>query len=322
MAHEIEKMMYVGRTPWHGLGTSLDSPPTMHEAIELAGLDWAVETRPLHYRTGAGSAASSSHVAVVRVTDDRELGVVGPNWTPLQNRDAFTFFQPFLDAGEVTLETAGSLRGGSRVWVLARIQRDPIEVVKGDAVLSYLLLANGHDGSLAVSVGFTPIRVVCANTLAVSLAHRGARLLRAYHNKNVKEAVDAIEETVDVLHQTFVATAEQYRELARHQISEAELKTYVQRVFVPRKKQQELNDELANLGLRTYDKIVPLFEKGHGNDLPGVKGTWWGAYNAVTEYLNHERGRSQDGRVDSLWFGPNAADNHLALRTALEMAPA
>src|SRR5262249_27318291 len=148
-------------------------------SFKQAGLDWEVELFPLFTATGQ----QVTHKAVKRSTDGKVLGVVGPRWQPLQNKDAFNWFDPFLAAGQATLEAAGSLAGGTRVWVLAKLNRDPIVVVPGDEVTKYLLLSNGHDGSLAVRCGFTPIRVVCNNTLQMAHNDRvGSQLIRFTHS--------------------------------------------------------------------------------------------------------------------------------------------
>jgi phage/plasmid-like protein (TIGR03299 family) len=165
MAHEVESMMYVGQAPWHGLGVPLQNPPTIEEAIRLAGLDWTVSTKPVALIDGG--IPVPSHRAVVRDSDGRILGMVGKDWRPLQNRPAFEWFNPILASGAATLETAGSLRDGARVFILAKIGADP---VPDDGVALDDLLSNGHDGTLAARVGFTDTRVVCANTLAAAHA--------------------------------------------------------------------------------------------------------------------------------------------------------
>src|SRR5207248_9676074 len=135
----------------------------------------------------ADTQAKVEHQAVRRKSDNRILGVVGPKYHVLQNRAAFQWFQPFLDAKEAALHTAGSLCEGCRVWVLANLNRDPLVIAPGDEVEKFILLSHGHDGSLAVRVGFTPIRVVCANTLA--LAHRAdaSKLIRLKTSKDLHE---------------------------------------------------------------------------------------------------------------------------------------
>lgn len=125
MAHLVENMLAVGKAPWHGLGTLLDNPPTVEAAISLAGLDWRVVLEPLQL-TSDGRPAPAH--ATVRDTDRRILGVVGPQYRPLQNEEAFAWFQPFLDLGEASIESAGSLAHGKRVWVLAKLSQAPLEV--------------------------------------------------------------------------------------------------------------------------------------------------------------------------------------------------
>jgi phage/plasmid-like protein (TIGR03299 family) len=154
MGHEIEiidgkaSFFAVGETPWHGLGTRLEAPPTTAEAIRLAGLDWEVLLKPLCVaETGQEVPAR----ATVRQSDGKILGVVGPEYQPLQNREAFGFFDPFVTAGEATLETAGSLREGKRVFVLARIRRDPISIVdRADDTIARYASALGRSDPLAL----------------------------------------------------------------------------------------------------------------------------------------------------------------------------
>ena len=163
MAHEVETMAFAGATPWHGLGTTLTEADLYDwpKACDKAGLAWDVELVPL---MTADTQAQVDHRAVRRKSDGRILGTVGPRFTVLQNKDAFAWFQPFLDAKEAALHTAGSLRQGSRVWVLAKLNRDPLIVAAGDEVEKFILLSHGHDGSLAVRVGFTPIGGLCEHS--------------------------------------------------------------------------------------------------------------------------------------------------------------
>src|SRR5262245_46106083 len=144
MAHMVESMAYFGGVPWHRLGTTLEENDLYDwpSASRKAGLDWEVELVPL---VTGDTQAPVDHRAVRRQTDGRILGVVGPRYAPLQNRDAFAWFQPFLDAREASLHTAGSLRNGGRIWVLAKLNRDPLVIAAGDEAEKYLLLSHGHD---------------------------------------------------------------------------------------------------------------------------------------------------------------------------------
>lgn len=314
MAHEIDSIAYFGAKPWHGLGTVLEEADCYDwpAAARKAGLDWQVELVPLQT---ADTNVAVEHRGVRRSTDGRVLGVVGPRFAPLQNTDAFAWFQPFLDAKEARLETAGALRGGSRVWVLAKLNLTPIEIAKDDVVEKFLLLSHGHDGSLAVRVGFTPIRVLCSNTMAQAHAADASKLIRLRHSKSLVTSLANIREVMNLANQEFEATAEQYRLLARRDINQADLRKYVRRVL-------KVDDgEVASARLANQiDRIIGLAEAGRGNDLPAVRGTWWAAYNGVSEWLGYARGRSQATRLDSLWFGDGAAVNKTALQVALEMA--
>jgi phage/plasmid-like protein (TIGR03299 family) len=380
MSHDIEKMMFVGETPWHGLGTPVSEAITTAEAIKAAGLDWTVGLRNLQTMPEAGALMAaptcnrcgepeSAHRelpedeaedndattracpgpysgswlvpegprvvaarATVRNSDGRILGIVGPIYKPLQNAEAFAFFDRFIAAGEARYHTAGSLREGARVWILAQIAIDPIEVVPGDLVHRFLLLSNAHDGSMLVRCGFTDIRVVCANTLAQAHGDGASKLLRIRHTGDVAEALQDLHEVIDLANRGFRATLEQYQAMARKGISEADLDRYVKLVFRrgpggddngggegggfegPREDGPIAPaPETGDAGKLILPKVKELFEKGRGTEIKGVRGTVWGAYNAVTEYLSYQRGRSADRRLDNLWFGDSVKISQRAL---------
>ncbi|MBY0459260.1 MAG: DUF932 domain-containing protein [Gemmataceae bacterium] len=314
MPHEVETMAYFGKTPWHGLGTVLGAADCYDwpAACEKAGLAWDVELAPL---VAADTHAPVEHRAVRRTSDRKVLGVVGPRYSPLQNRDAFRWFEPFLAAREARLETAGSLRGGARVWVLAKLARDPLVIAKGDEVEKYILLSHGHDGSLAVRCGFCPIRVVCANTLALAHGSDASKLIRVRHRGDVTESLAAIREVMNLADAEFTATAEQYRLLAHKPVSHTDLRRYVKRVL---KVDEDEVPSARTAGV--IERVIELAETGRGNTLPSVRGTWWTAYQGLSEYVGYVRGRSQATRLDSLWFGEGACLNKLAFQVALDMA--
>lgn len=322
MAHEIENenVFTVGTPAWHRLGVVLENPPTVEEGIVAAGLNWEVSKEPIY--TG-NQVKLESHVAITRSSDQKVLGVLGADYTPVQNLEAFQWFQPWLDSGDVTLESAGSLFGGKRIWVLGKVKIDPSEVVPGDEVESYILLSNSHDGSMAVRAGFTPVRVVCHNTLSAAHRRGDSRLLRVVHRGNVKDTLTKIQEVMDLHRKDFVASAEQYKILASRQINEEDFRAYVRKVFDTENRDFET---LKALIVDTTDKrqmenkLLPLFEDGIGSDLPGVRGTLWGAYNAVTEFLTHHRGRNLDNRFNALWFGESVKINQRALAEAVALA--
>lgn len=321
MLYQKDTMFSVRETPWHGLGTVLGAAPSVSEAIKTAGLDWTVETRPVYDATGKVMPA----LAMFRNDDNSVLGVVGPNYSPLQNSEAFDFFQPFLDNGVAELETAGSLQNGRKIWVLAKIKNTTQDVVGGDPVNAYVLLSNSHDGTLAVRTGFTPIRVVCNNTLSAAIRKGRSPMLRIRHVGKVADTLAAVQETMNLATQQFEASIEQYRMLASKPITTADLNEYIKVVFATKSQKEAMENEdmvveELNSGRKVAEEITGFFESGRGNDMPGVRGTYWAAYNAVNEYLNYSSGRSDDTRLASLWFGPNQNRNKEALKVALTMA--
>jgi phage/plasmid-like protein (TIGR03299 family) len=315
MTAAVESMMFVGKTPWHGLGNRLENNPIVKDAIVAAGLDWEVGLKDLFTEDGVGVPARATY----RKTDGSILGVVGPRYTPLQNQDAFDWFQPFLDAGECGLHTAGSLHEGQKVWVLAQLNRDNSEIVPGDDVSKFILLSNSHDGTTAIRVGYTPIRVVCANTLA--MAHSkgaGSQLIRIRHTRSSQKNLDAVRDIMDNINMQFEATAEQFRFLASKQFNQKDIRDYVKVMLdIKGTADSDIKTRTRNI----LDEILATIE-GPKQSAANVRGTWWAAYNGYNEYLNYSKGRTVDNRIDSLWFGTGANDNTKALTTAMEFANA
>ena len=227
MAHQVEKMVFAGSTPWHGLGTQIDGETSFWDAFQQAGLDWQVDTKPLFTADGE----QVSHRAAYRTSDNRILGIVGKRWTPLQNREAFEIFEPLVDSGEMAIHTAGSLRNGERIWVLCQLNQNNSEIVAGDEIAKFVLLSNGHDGKLAVHFGFTPIRVVCANTEALARDCKASKLIRVRHSRFVNQNVQSMRDVMNFANQEFEATAEQYRYLASRSINSDDLDKYIKIVL-------------------------------------------------------------------------------------------
>lgn len=318
MSHKVETMTYHGTTPWHGLGTRLadDELYNTEAGIIRAGLNWSVELEQLQLADGR----AVDRFAVVRSNDRSILGTVGPKYMPLQNVEAFKFFDPFLEAKAAKLHTAGSLDHGRVVWVLCHVSGSQAEVVKGDRVDQFILLSSSHDGSQAVRVGFTPIRVVCANTLAMahSRSDAASKLIRVRHTRSMHDNLEAIRDVMDVARREFAATLEQYRKLACTHINQKDVRKYI-KVILGVKEGLPL-DEIAARTRNTMFALEQLTEKATGSNIPGVAGTWWNTYNAVSEWLSYGRGGNAEKRLNNLWFGSAVDLNQRALATALEMA--
>jgi phage/plasmid-like protein (TIGR03299 family) len=315
MSAAVENMMFVGETPWHGLGNQVEADIGVEDAIVSAGLDWEVGLKDLQTVDGV----PVSHRATYRKTDGSILGVVGPRYTPLQNKDAFDWFQPFLDAGECNLHTAGSLHSGQKVWVLAQLNRDSSEIVPGDDVSKFILLSNSHDGTTAIRVGYTPIRVVCANTMAMAHSKTsGSQLIRIRHTRSSKTNLENVRDIMDNINSQFEATAEQFRFLASKNFNQADINKYVK---VMLNIEGTVDADIKTRTRNIMDEILGRIE-GPKQSATNIRGTWWAAYNGFNEYLNYSKGRTEDNRLDSLWFGANANDNIKALNKAMEFASA
>jgi phage/plasmid-like protein (TIGR03299 family) len=341
MSHEIETMMAVGERPWHKLGTSLATPPaTIQEALEKAGLDWQIRLEKCYLADGTPVDRN----AVVRLND---RNVLGPDWRPIQNAQAFQPFEPFLTTQAATIESAGSLKGGRRVWMLAKLNRPDSVIVPraDDRVAKYLIVAVGHDGTLAFRLGYTPTRVVCWNTLSIALKEGDQTHVRIRHTAGAKDAIEALTTYIAEIDARFETAAEVFRALADKPISAARLRAYIDAVFPPPVKKDldgaQLLTELLNkphtsdlpspfspeggtltaeTKRRVHDDIARLFKFGKGNKVPGVAGTAWAAYNAVTEYNTWERGHSTDNRMNNVWLdqtGPAARALPAAVSTFL-----
>jgi phage/plasmid-like protein (TIGR03299 family) len=313
-------MFSVLETPWHGLGTVLDSPPTVAEALRLARLDWSVYTAPLHVRlqTPEGGMYDSlvASRAVVRDDTHEVIGEVGPGFAPLQNTQALAWFDPWLASGKVTLETAGSLRGGRIVWALARIVSDPIVVKGEDTVNKYVLIAHGHDGKMAVRAGLTPIRVVCRNTLGMAIVtgDKSGAMFRLSHRSGVVERMAEVAQAIGRMDERLNEQGDAYRKMSDTEVTggDERIAEFMGAVY-------RQTPDAVRKG-RRLDQVSELFASGTGQDLAGARGTYWGLWNAVTEFETHHAGRTDEGRVHSTAFGSGRDVIRRGFDVALSMA--
>ena len=317
MSHEItatDGIVYAvgSEKPWHGLGTEVDPNLNAIEVMNAAGLGWNVEKRPVLYSTKDGVSTIPGQVAIVRSDNEDVLGITTNRYSPLTNTEGFSAFQPILDTGLAKIETAGSLKGGKIVWALARMQEEQLTVSEQDKITPYILLSFGHDGLRAIRGGFTPVRVVCWNTLTSAENSASSKLLRVFHRGDVKSHLDKVVEAMDLAMQEFRTTTEQYKKMLNTSISLADIRNYVKVVLDL--EESTTNKRATNL----INKVTALAENGIGSEL--ASGTVWGAYNAITQHLSHEAGRNADNRYASLWFGQGADVNRRAFNEALKLA--
>lgn len=310
---ETDTMFSVKQKPWHGLGTVLENAPTIEEGIKQAGLDWTVSLKNLQTDTGL---QINFRKAVVK-NDDTVLGVVSNGYKPVQNIEAFNFFEPFIENNMATLETAGSLFNGKKVFVLAKINQEDIHVTDEDIVEKYILLSNSHDGSQALRIGYTPIRVVCNNTLSCAISNKESELIRVFHKGNVVQTMTDIRETMDLINQQFIATEEKYKELAKKDINKLDLHNYVKQVFSSKSLEDIINQydekqEIENYRKKLCARVEEIFDLEHVHNA-------WTAYNSVNYYLNHEKGRTLDNRYNLIWFGDSKKLDYKAFNLALNI---
>jgi len=333
MSHGItndDSMMYVGSNgkPWHGLGVRVADGLTTEEAITQSGLGWPVIEVPLFAHVTSSTvnidAADGEplienmvqhlpvkHKAIMRGDTRRILGVVGEDYSPVQNADAFKFFDQFVRDGLAMLETAGSLHKGRTIWILARIGERRI-ITGDDAVQHYLLLSTGHDGRRSVQVQPTTVRVVCANTLARSDAGaRGVKsMIKLSHTSGVHQRLDDLQAALAPVLCDYDLACATMQAMAQQQASSAMLDAYLNSLFpdpAPKIVNGKLQEVSATRAKNVRNEIKALYEgELIGFDALGInsKGSVWTMYNAVTEYVDHQRGRSQDSRLESAWFGP------------------
>jgi len=202
--------------------------------------------------------------------------------------------------------------------VLAQLNRDNSEIVSGDDVCKFILLSNSHNGTTAIRVGYTPIRVVCANTMAMAHNNSASKLIRIRHTRSSQKHLEQVRDIMDNINAEFEATADQFRFLASKSFNQADITRYVKTlVGVEKTPDEDIKTRTRNI----LDDILSRIE-GPKQSAANVRGTWWAAYNGYNEYLNYAKGRTNDNRIDSLWFGQGANDNSKSLNLALEFANA
>ena len=319
MSHEVEmingqaQMAYAGEVPWHGLGTKVASDLAPSQIMQQAGLDWSVEKETM---TTASGTVIEGKKALVRSSDNKVLDVVGDNWNPVQNSEAFEFFSEYCLAGDMEMHTAGSLKGGQMVWALAKV-KESFDILGGDQVDSYLLFSNPHKYGKAIDVRFTPIRVVCNNTLSMSLGQNVANSVSLNHRTAFNP--ESVKETLGIAHEKFAMYKETAQFLASKKFDMNSLIKYYNEVF-PRtyqgKKEVTVKDfsDLTN----NAQKAFSFLETQPGAEFG--EGSWWQALNSVTYLTDHKMGREADSRLTSAWFGANQTRKVKAVEKAVEFA--
>ncbi|MEK6860792.1 MAG: DUF932 domain-containing protein [Nanoarchaeota archaeon] len=291
MPHELSiredgtvEMMYVGETPWTGLGTKLLTPATSKEAIEAAHLNWPIITNPVYRNVSVAQFEQIPNMnAIVRLDTQTVFQVASNKYTPLQNVDAFKFFDAVVGSGQAIYHTAGALFGGRRVWILAKLPGE-LRVTDNDILEKYILLVNSHDGTHALTMKFTPIRVVCNNTLSVAL-HGNSQSFYARHTPSIINRVVEARELLGLSEAYFENFMLGANKLVEKEFTRQDMNKFVFDLFeldVSKTiDEQRKNKEYA------AEKVLDLFSNGRGNNLDGVTNTAWAAWNSVAEYSDY-----------------------------------
>ena len=317
MAHMVETMAYAGELPWHGLGTEVSNDLTPVQMMQKAGVDWKVHEVESFIEFN-GERKKTGQKSLVRETDGRILTNVGEGWNPVQNEAAFEFFSEFVLAGDMEMHTAGSLRDGEYVWALAKV-KESFDIFGEDRVDSYLLFSNPHKYGKSIDVRFTPIRVVCNNTLTLSLNQDSKNGVRLSHRTQFNP--EMVKETLGLAHEKFAKYKEMAEFLGSRKVTAESLIQYYNTVF-PNTSRTEMvkevkqYEDLSRNAKLCYDALEVQ---------PGAEfaaGTWWQAFNSVTFITDHVQGRNTDNRLHSQWFGQNQARKVLAAESAVEFATA
>lgn len=320
MPAEVETAVFALTPAWHGIGVVLEDAPTAEIALEKGGLGWTVSKHNIQANYVSPNEEITAleipdRMAVVRDDTQKVLGVVGPQYTPLQNNEAFEAMATVMEREGIVYESAGVLRNGQQIWLLARCP-ESYEIVKDDKITPYILLTNAHDGSKSVKFLPTNVRVVCANTLALALRKGGAFTVNIRHTARLYERIDNAAKVFDKYRLVNANNVEMLRQLVDKESDDIITEGIINRVL----------DNLIPFPTSGDDKVISDIRIArrleaaqqiranlvNERQLP-IKGTAYALLNAVTEYVdhqaNHQRGPERDRqerKFESLIYGPKA----------------
>ncbi|WP_454867174.1 DUF932 domain-containing protein [Pseudomonas lini] len=321
MAHLIEQMAYVGDAPWHGLGSALSPKQPLEIWQREAGMNWQIQESPVHFKADASGHLGTIHSfpeqkVLYRSDTKAPLSVVSNRYQVVQPREVLEFYRDLTEVSGYELETAGVLKGGRKFWALARTGQ--ATTLKGnDQVNGYLLLATSCDGTLATTATPTTVRVVCNNTLTISL-NGATHAIKVPHSTRFDP--QAVKKQLGIAVSQWDEFMYRMRALADRKIQTKEALGFFMEVLCDTSAQSPIPNVLPNK--RAMEKVQSLYEgRGRGSELESTRGTAWGLLNAVTEYVDHaRRARSSEYRMDSAWFGQGAVIKQKALDAALQLA--
>lgn len=300
MSANVESMFYTRKAPWHGLGTRVEEAPGSREALIYSGLDWNVLQRPVY--AGNEGIPIEGFTANVRETDNRVLGIVSDRYKVVQNRDAFAFTDALLGKG-VRYETAGSLQGGRKVWLLAKLPQRYI--VNGDELAPYLVFSNSHDGSGAIKVAITPVRVVCQNTLNLAI-DTAKRSWSVCHIGDISDKLEEAKNTLLYAEEYMRELGKEFENLHKIKISNDKAEAIVSRLF-------PIESDMSEISKKNYLKQQEdiLFRYQKAPDLVGMDRDGFRLINAVSDFATHAEPIRRTGSYRETLFSKTVDGNPL-----------
>jgi phage/plasmid-like protein (TIGR03299 family) len=323
---ETVEMFSAGREPvWHKLGQRTETAVTSAAAIRMAGLDWQVRQQSIAVLNDDESVDAgipiNTHKAIVRCDNDHVLGIVGRRYTPIQNEEAFEWLDSVVGKRLAIYETAGSLHGGKVVWMMVRLPNELRVEGTDDISHPYLLLCNSHDGTRALRVLNTSVRVVCNNTLTWALRKGEGSGLSIRHTELIRDRIREARNTLGVATRQFEKTQGQMNAMNRRQLSGDDLVKYFEVVWPDN---PEVEDTSRSKAAR--EQMLANFEN-EAQQLAGIRGTAWAAYNSVSQYTDwqrpsrgHSDAQRHHNRLASMWFGSSAVVKRRAWKEAVKVA--
>ena len=304
---------------WHGLGQIVTDYPTSAEAVQFAGLDYTVEKRKLFTFDNENEIANAdteikipeievpNFYATIRTDNETVLGVVGKDYEIVQNTDAFSFFDAIVEGDGIQYETAGALGRGERIFITAKLP-NYIKVGKDDLIEQYLFLTTSHDGGGSITAAFTPVRIVCNNTLNAALRNN-SNAFKIRHTANAKERLEEAHKLMGITNKLSSELEDIFNQWAKVRITDPEVKKLVQMALVPNKEvlqniQDGKEDELSTCFKNMTDSVLEYAMVNQSQQLETTKGSLFGAYNAITGYFQNVRTyKNDEAKLKSLLLG-------------------
>jgi len=301
--------------PWQDVGYSIDGMSSSR-AISTAKLNWTVEQVPLYTKNSKGQILEiDDKLCNIRTDNNESLGIVSAGYNVYQNIDCFNLLDELIEEGIIKYDTAGVINNGRKIWILAKTVKE-ITVVEGDVIKPYVLLANSHDGSSALRLIPTTVRVLCTNILNLALKSsdksEGSII---YHQTNILERVQRIKLKFNMLLNRFETFADEVRGMAYNKLTKDQLKQY----YLNSTEEYEDSPQRNKIIHRFYENL-----EDSSNTISKIRGTVWAAYNSVSQYADHNmmarRSRVDDdssNHLNNIWFGPSNALKQKAYKEAI-----